>query len=282
MKDDEPPNQPPPRPASTAVLKFGGEVVANVVALRRVLDEVRGLAEQGWRFIVVHGGGPQSNAQAQTLGMEVRKVSGRRVTDAATLEVAKQILAGAVNVDVVTAARAAGVRAVGIAGVSLLTASRRPAEVIDGETVDYGLVGEVEAVDVPLLEALWSEARVPVVAPLGADASGQAYNINADTVASAIAAAVRADHLFLMTSAGGVLRDVDDSRSRIPTLTPTQAAAAIDEGIIAGGMIPKVADALEQLDHGIGVVHILGTGSLQEAALRPGSVGTALVPEDVR
>jgi len=273
MKDDEPPNRNPPR----AVLKFGGEVVADALALRHVLDEVRALCAEGWRFVIVHGGGPQSSAQAQRLGLEVRKVAGRRVTDAPTLEVAKQVLAGAVNVDVVTAARASGVAAVGIAGVSLLGATRRPTETVDGTYVDFGLVGEVAEVDTALLELLWSARHVPVLAPLGADENGQAYNINADTVASAVAAAVGADHLFLMTSAGGVLRDVNDAGSRIPTLSPAQAREAIADGVIAGGMIPKVADALDRLEGGIGVVHILGARSLRAAALEPGRVGTAIL-----
>lgn len=278
MNDDEPPNPNPPR----AVLKFGGEVVADAVALAHVLDEVRALVEDGWSFVIVHGGGPQSNAQAAALGLDVRKVAGRRVTDRATLEVAKQILAGAVNTDVVASARARGVRAVGIAGVSLLTATRRPAEVVDGESVDWGFVGEVREVDTELLEALWAAGRVPVLAPLGTDADGQAYNINADTVASALAASMHADHLFLMTTAGGVLENIDDPASRIPMLTPTEAREAIAAGTIVGGMIPKVADALDQLEHGIGVVHILGATSLRAAANEPGSVGTAIVAEGAR
>lgn len=278
MNDDEPPNPNPPR----AVLKFGGEVVADAAALARVLDEVRALVADGWRFVIVHGGGPQSNTQATALGLDVRKVAGRRVTDRATLEVAKQILAGAVNVDVVTAAKARGVRAVGIAGVSLLTATRRPAEVVDGQSVDWGFVGEVSEIDTELLEALWAVGRVPVLAPLAADSSGQAYNINADTVASALAAAVRADHLFLMTAAGGVLKNIAEPDSRIPTLTPNEARDAIASGVIVGGMIPKVADALDQLEQGIGVVHILGTTSLRAAANEPGSVGTAIASEGVR
>ncbi len=278
MNDDEPPNPNPPR----AVLKFGGEVVADTVALAQVLDEVRALVEDGWSFVIVHGGGPQSNAHAAAMGLEVRKVAGRRVTDSATLEVAKQILAGSVNTDVVSAAKARGVRAVGLAGVSLLTASRRPAEVIDGQPVDWGFVGEVQQIDTGLLEALWGAGCVPVLAPLGADADGQAYNINADTVASAIAAAIGAQHLFLMTAAGGVLRDIDDPASRIPTLTPTEARDAIATGVIVGGMIPKVADALDQLEHGIGVVHILGATSLRAAAEAPGSVGTAISREGAR
>jgi len=278
MNDDEPPNPSPPR----AILKFGGEVVADALALARVLDEVRALVADGWSFVIVHGGGPQSNAHAAALGLEVRKVAGRRVTDRATLEVAKQVLAGSVNVDVVAAARARGVRAVGIAGVSVLTATRRPAEVVDGQEVDWGFVGEVSEVDTELLEVLWAGGRVPVLAPLAADSDGQAYNINADTVASALAAAVRADHLFLMTAAGGVLENIVDPASRIPALTPSEARAAIADGVIVGGMIPKVADALDQLEHGIGVVHILGTGSLRAAASEPGSVGTAITSEGLR
>lgn len=278
MNDDEPPNPSPPR----AVLKFGGEVVADAVALARVLDEVRALVADGWSFVIVHGGGPQSNAQAIALGLAVRKVMGRRVTDRPTLEVAKQILAGTVNTDVAAAARSRGVRAVGIAGVSLITATRRSAEVVDSQSVDWGFVGEVSEVDTELLEALWAAGRVPVLAPLGADVDGQTYNINADTVASAIAAAVRADHLFLMTTAGGVLENIEDPASRIPTLTPAEARDAIARGVIAGGMIPKVADALDQLEHGIGVAHILGTASLRAAARAPGSVGTAIVSEGAR
>ena len=278
MNDDEPPNPNPPR----AVLKFGGEVVADAPALARVLDEVRALVADGWSFVIVHGGGPQSTAQAAALGLEVHKVAGRRVTDRATLEVAKQVLAGAVNVDVVTAAKARGVRAVGIAGVSLLTATRRPAEMVDGRSVDWGFVGEVSEIDTELLETLWAAGRVPVLAPLADDSAAGAYNINADSVASALAAAVRADHLFLMTTAGGVLENITEPDSRIPILTPAEARAAIATGVIAGGMIPKVADALDQLEHGIGVVHILGTSSLRAAANEPGSVGTAIVSEAIR
>ncbi len=273
MNDDEPPTREPPR----AVLKFGGEVVADARALASVLAEVRALQEEGWRFVLVHGGGPQATAQQERLGLQARKVAGRRVTDAATLEVAKQMLAGVVNVDVVCAAAAAGLSALGMAGVSVLEATRRPVETIDGEAVDYGFVGEVRSVQVDVLTALWSAGRVPVVAPLGVDAAGQAYNINADTVAAALAAALRADHLFLMTAAGGVRADVADPQSRIATLTPTQARAAIADGTIAGGMIPKVADALDQLARGIGVVHIVGPDSLRAAAADPGSVGTAIL-----
>ncbi|MEM6295317.1 MAG: acetylglutamate kinase [Myxococcota bacterium] len=273
MNDDEPPTRKPPR----AVLKFGGEVVADARALAVVLAEVHALIDEGWRFVIVHGGGPQASAQQERMGLQTRKVAGRRVTDAATLEVAKQMLAGAVNVDVVCAATAARLPALGLAGVSLIEATRRPVETIDGASVDYGFVGEVRRVDVGVLEALWSVGRVPVVAPLGVDEAGQAYNINADTVAAAIAAAVGAEHLFLMTAAGGVRADVENPNSRIPTLTPAQARSAIDDGTIAGGMIPKVADALDQLAQGIGVVHILGPDSLRAAVAEPGSVGTAIL-----
>ncbi len=278
--DDEP---PPNRNTFSAVLKFGGEVVADRDALLGVLKEVAELVDRGWRFVIVHGGGPQTGAQQAREGLTPRKVAGRRVTDAPTLEVAKQVLAGSVNVDVVAAGVLAELRCVGVCGASILQASRRPPETIDGVAVDYGYVGEVQAVDTAVFEALWSRGRTPVVAPLGMGhhgaARGQVFNINADTVAAAVAAAIEADHLFLMTTAGGVLRDVRDPSSTIATLTAAQARAAIDDGTIVGGMIPKVADALELLDQGIGVVHILGPRSLRAAAQTPGAVGTALVAE---
>lgn len=278
MNDDKPPTTGTPR----AVLKFGGEVVADAAGLHTVLTEVSELVRRGWSIAIVHGGGPQSDAQHERLGIDMRKVAGRRVTTPQTLEVAKQILAGVVNVDVVAAGRAVGLRCVGLCGASLIEATRRPPEVIDGSHIDYGLVGEVARVDTALIETLWEAGRIPVIAPLGLDDQAQAYNINADTVAAGIAASLDAQHLFLMTSAGGVLADVDDPRSRIPTLSPTQARVAIADGTIVGGMIPKVADALDQFDHGMGVVHILGVGSLAQAARDPGSVGTAIFAEGSR
>ncbi len=283
---------PPPGSSSgatarTAVLKFGGEVVASTALLSAVLADVAGLVTEGWRFVLCHGGGPQLNALQRRLGVEVVQVAGRRVTDDATLQVAKCVLAGETNVDVVAAAAGAGLRAVGISGVSagLVTASRRPPIVVSGggpDPVDFGHVGRIERVDA----GLWAGGYTPVLNTLGVDAPPPGggpcpvYNINADTVAAHVAVALGADHLFLMTRVPGVLRDKDDPTTRVPRLDAEAARRAIADGIVVGGMIPKIEEALRQLTLGVGAVHILGAtpGALAAEATAPGSAGTALVP----
>lgn len=277
----------------TAVLKLGGEVVAEAQTLAAILADVRALRDAGWRLLVCHGGGPQAGALQARLGVPTVKVGGRRVTDEPTLQIMKQVLAGEVSVDLTAAAMAAGLPAVGVCGVStgLVTAHRRPPMKVSGggdEPVDFGLVGNVEAIRTGLVEHLWAGGFVPVVNTLGLDPSPDAsghsravYNINADTVASAIAAALRVDHLFLVTAIGGVMRDKDDPDTRIPVLHARAAHEAIADGTIVGGMIPKIEEALRNLDRGIGAVHIIGPGRdvLLAAAREPGSRGTALLPD---
>jgi acetylglutamate kinase len=268
------------------VLKFGGDVVADAAALSTVLREVAGLIEEGWRFVLCHGGGPQANAHAAALGIETVKVAGRRVTDDATLRVVKQILAGELSVDVVAAGLGAGLKAVGISGVSAATvqARKRPPRVMAGagdEEVDYGHVGDIQTIDIALIEHLWAGGYTPVMNTLGVDVESPGrpvFNINADTVSSALAAELGADHLFLMTAIGGVLRDKDDPSTRISALDPDAARAAIADGVIVGGMIPKVHEALRNLERGVGRIHILGTapGVLAAEARDPGSRGTVL------
>jgi acetylglutamate kinase len=265
---------------TTAVLKLGGELLEDRPALDAVLDEIRCALEAGWHIALVHGGGPQAERLSSALGLREHKVHGRRVTDAPTLQVMKQVL-GELNIDLVAAANTRGLRGVGLVGVGSLVHCRRlaPQRLPDGSTIDYGLVGEIERIDTTLLHRMWADGFVPIIAPLGHGADG-VLNINADTVASAIAAAVRADHLFLMTAVAGVLRDRDDPSTRIATLTVAQARDAIADGTIVGGMIPKVADALPYLGAGIGTIHIVGPriGSLVRAAAQPGDFGTALLP----
>jgi acetylglutamate kinase len=269
----------------SAVLKFGGEVVADRAALAGVLRDAAALVAAGWRLLLCHGGGPQANALQERLGLVPHKVAGRRVTDEPTLQVMKFVLAGELSVDVVAAGAAAGLRAVGVSGVSdgLVTARRRPPVVVPTagpDPVDFGLVGDVVEIRGELVQHLWAGGYTPVVNTLGIDpASGQVFNINADTVASAIAAALKVDHLFLMTGVPGVLRDKDDPTTRIPRLTAEEARAAVASKVIVGGMIPKVEEALANLELGIGAVHILGAqpGVLQAEAEAPGSRGTVLV-----
>jgi acetylglutamate kinase len=276
---------------TTAVLKFGGEIVADTARLMSAMGEVAGLTGAGWRFVLCHGGNPQANALTAALGLERKQVGGRRVTDAATLRVMKQVLAGECSVDVVAAAAGVGLRAVGLSGVSagLVTAVRRPPKVVSGggaEPVDFGLVGDVKRIETGLIEHLWRGGYTPVLNSLGiserAPSEGrpcEVYNINADTVSTALAAALGADHLFLMTGVPGVLRDKDDPGTRIPRLTGPEARRAIEAGVIVGGMIPKVEEALENLERGVGAVHIIGAeaGALRAEAESPGSRGTVLV-----
>lgn len=283
------------RTGPTAVLKFGGEVVQDRAKLDHVLEVVADLTDRGWSFVLCHGGGPQVSALTRRLGAEPVMVGGRRVTDLPTLQIAKQVLTGEVNVDVVAAALAAGIEAVGLAGVSARTvhARRRPPKVVSGggpDPIDFGWVGEVIEIRTHLIEHLWAGGFTPVLSTLGVgdidgDVRSPVYNINADTVASAVAKALDADHLFLMTNVPGVLRDRNDPSTRIPKLDAAAARRAIAEGVINGGMIPKVEEALEELRHtpggpGVGAVHILGADgdALRGEAALPGSRGTVLVP----
>ena len=272
-----------------AVLKIGGDLVSDPDALAEVLRDVVVLLAKGWRFAICHGGGPQASDLQGRLGLPTHKVGGRRITDAATLRVMKQVLAGEVNVDLVASALAAGIDAIGISGVSggLVQARRRPPIVVSGggdTAIDFGYVGDVVGIRSGLIEHLWAGGLVPVINTLGVDttifgASAPVFNINADTVSAAIAAALGADHLFALTNVPGVLRDKDRPSTRIPRLTAKEAREAIAEGIIVGGMIPKIEEALYNLSRGIGAIHILGVGKgvLVDEAESPGSRGTVLV-----
>lgn len=281
------------RSHTTAVLKFGGEVVADTPRLVAVLGEVAGLVRSGWRFVLCHGGNPQANALTSAVGLERTQVGGRRVTDAPTLKVMKQVLAGECSVDVVAAAMSAGLNAVGISGVSAgtVTAHKRPPKVMSGcgpDPVDFGFVGDIDRIESGLVRTLWDAGYTPVMNTLGLDPAADpitgvraVYNINADTVSSALAAELRVDHLFLMTGVPGVLADKDDPSTRIPRLTVSEARAAIGDGVVVGGMIPKIEEALKNLSLGVGAIHILGAhaGAIAAEAAEAGSAGTALLPD---
>ena len=165
-----------------------------------------------------------------------------------------------------------------------MRAKRRPPKVYQGggpDPVDLGFVGDVISFNIPLLETLWTAGYLPVIACLGADAEGAVYNINADMVGNQLAAAINAERLFLVTSTPGVLRDVNDPSSRLTQLTRAEARNAIETGVVTGGMIPKLEEAMAVVDQGVGAIHILGklgAGDLVRAIREPGSVGTTLVP----
>jgi acetylglutamate kinase len=263
--------------AATVVVKLGGEVVGGD-KMTELARDIRALVDGGGRVVVTHGGGPQATALSKKLGLEPRMVGGRRVTDAATLDVMKMVIAGQVNVDLCARLRAAGLSPVGLHDI--VRAHKRPPRVVSGggpEPVDFGHVGDVDDFDLPLLERVLDGGWLPVVACLGHGSDGASYNINADIVANQLAGALRADALVLVTGAPGVLRDLNDAGSRIPQLTVAEGKRAIADGVVSGGMIPKLEESFAALSLGARAIYIVA-GDLARAVREPGSVGTVLVP----
>ena len=263
-----------------AVIKLGGDVLEGEALADAAAEIAR--VRAGRRLLVVHGGGPQATALARKLGVESRVVGGRRVTDDPMLEIMKMIVAGKLNIDLVAALRGDGVPAFGVSGASgVIRAHRRPPRIVTGAgdtPIDFGLVGDIDGFDMEILDALDARDALPVIACLGADTSGTVLNINADVVASQLAAAVRAGALVACTAVGGVRRDKDDPATRLPRLTVAEAKAAIADGTVQGGMIPKLEEAFAPLEAGVGAVHIVAPTEIATSLTAPGSVGTLLVP----
>ena len=214
--------------------------------------------------IIIHGGGVQSSSLATRLGHTPRIIDGRRVTGDLDLSIAEWTMRGAINVRLVAQANARKLRAVGLSGVdgSILNVRRREPWVIEDEIVDFGWVGEIVSIDTTLIETVSDAGFIPIIAPLGVDATGQRYNVNADTVAGALAIATQAEELLLVTDTGGVLKDPTDPESILRTCSPTDEAAGIDQGWITGGMLVKLRIARKALASGIPSVWILGANDL--------------------
>ncbi|MEM8884508.1 MAG: acetylglutamate kinase [Planctomycetota bacterium] len=250
---------------STIVVKCGGEIARDPESLGHLARDVSLLHLVGLRVVLVHGGGPQATELSRKLGHEPKIVQGRRVTDDATLEVAKMVFAGQINTDILSALRQEGIHPVGVSGVDgdLIHAVRRPVkEMTDpatGETqsVDFGHVGDITRVNTRLLRKLLDEGYVPVLASLGADDEGQIYNINADTVASRIASDLEAGKLVLLTSAPGLLGDPQDAASLISHLSAQRCEELLASGQVQGGMVPKLQTLVECVRSGVPRAHIL-------------------------
>jgi acetylglutamate kinase len=261
---------------SLVLVKLGGEVVDDRLA--EITAELAALAAAGHRVIVSHGGGPQVTALSTRLGLPTKMIAGRRVTDEATLFSAQLAIAGQVNVTLQNGLCRAGMRAVGLTGV--VTAKKRPPTVLSGaglEPVDLGRVGDPTGFDLPLLRHLLDGGYLPVVACLGRDDDGGVLNINADLVANQLARALEVDALVLVTSAPGVLRDVADPGSRIPSLTVAEGRALIHSGAAKGGMVAKLDESLSAIEAGVRAIYIVQR-DVARAIAAPGSVGTVLVP----
>ena len=239
------------------VVKLGGEVLGESEVLEQVTGQLALLSSLSIRLVVVHGGGPQATALSRRLGVEPTMVAGRRVTDAAALEVAKQVYAGQLNVDLLAALRAHRVQAVGLSGVDadLITAHRRPpVQVVDDS---YGHVGDVDRVDPRILNTLVEARFVPVVASLAGGEDGEVFNVNADTVAESLAVAMRAQKLVFLTGAPGVLRDRNDPSTLVTFADPDDLAGLMASGVLSGGMRPKVEACIRAATGGVERTHII-------------------------
>ena len=228
----------------TLVVKFGGHAMGEADYVSAFAADIALLDQVGARPVVVHGGGPQIGAMLKKLEIESQFVDGLRVTDEATISVVEMVLAGGINKALVAAIARAGGLAVGISGkdgglitARKLMATAKTAGSAIEEAIDLGFVGEPDHVDTRVLDALNAANLIPVVAPVGSDAAGETYNINADTAAGAIAAALGATRMLMLTDVAGVL---DKSGTLITDLTVSQAEALIRDGTVSGGMIPKV------------------------------------------
>lgn len=271
-------------PSGPVVIKLGGEVVQGP-HMSAIAADVAEMRRSGVPIVLVHGGGPQATDLQKKLGQTPKIIGGRRVTDTETLDVMKMTVAGKVNVDLCAALVAAGAKPVGLHGASAcaVLAKRRPPKVVTGggpDPVDFGFVGDVVGVNGELIALLGGAGYVPVLACLGADASGGVYNINADAVANQVAIRLDARALVLVTDVPGVLRDVADPSSRIGKMTIAEGKRAIDEGIVTKGMIPKLEESFAAISEGVRAVHVVGRlerGDLARAVIDPGSVGTVLV-----
>jgi len=242
------------------VLKVGGEVFAELAGTRALMEQVGILHQVGIRVVLVHGGGPQSTKLAAALGLDATFVDGRRVTDGASLDVATMVLNGQINTRVLASCRDLGIPAVGISGVDagLIRAFRRPpVQRKSGGAVDYGFVGDIESVDADVLRKQLDNALMPVVSPLSCDSNGNLLNINADTVAAAIAAELKAEKLILATGAPGILDDVADPHSLISYMDRAGLKKLSESGKLADGMLPKAAAIDAALGNGVKRVHVI-------------------------
>jgi acetylglutamate kinase len=251
----------------TVVVKFGGNAMEDQELKERFASDIVLMRYVGMNPVIVHGGGPQITHYMERLSMEVRFVDGHRVTDAAAMEVAKMVLVGKVNKEIVSLINGHGTLAVGLSGEdgNLLIATKRSHSGEEGE-VDLGFVGDVKAVNPGLLQNLIRDEFIPVVASIGVDETRQSYNINADLVAGALAKALNADKLVYLTDVDGIYRDVEDPTSLISEITDEEAARMIQEGELTSGMIPKVQSCIEAVKSGVRRGHIIN-GTMEHALL---------------
>jgi acetylglutamate kinase len=242
------------------VIKAGGEIFADPAQTSALMAQVGILHQVGIRVVLIHGGGPQSTKLATALGLDTTFIDGRRVTDGASLDVATMVLNGQINTRVLAVCRDLQIPAVGISGIDagLIRAHRRPPVERNGDaTIDYGFVGDIDSVEADILVKQLDNGLMPVVSPLSCDESGTILNINADTVAAAIAAELGAEKMILLTGAAGVLENINDPQSLISYIDRAALDKLRDDGKLADGMLPKAAAIDAALANGVSRVHVI-------------------------
>jgi len=242
------------------VIKAGGEVFADPELATALVEQVGILHQVGIRTVLIHGGGPQATKLAAELGLDTQFVEGRRVTDSDSLNVATMILNGQINTRILACCRDLQIPAVGISGVDagLIRAHKRPPVEREGEDdIDYGFVGDIDSVDADILRKQLDNGLMPVVSPLSCDESGTLLNINADTVAAAIAAELDAEKLILVTGATGILEDINDPGSLISYIDRKHLDQLKKDGVLADGMLPKAAAIDAAIKNGVQRVHVI-------------------------
>jgi acetylglutamate kinase len=262
----------------TVVVKYGGAAMKDSQLKDQVIRDIIFMACVGIRPIIVHGGGPEINTWLDKIGIEAQFKDGLRVTDAATMEVVEMVLVGKVNKEIVSYINQAGGSAIGMCGKDANLITARP----EGRT-DIGFVGEVSNINVKVLELLVKGGHIPVISSVAADDRGQSYNINADTVAGEVAAALGAEKLILLTDTPGLMRDFHDPSSLIHQLDIAQSRELVKEGIVSGGMIPKLSCCIRSLAQGVKSAHIIDgrvPHSLLLEVFTDAGIGTMIVSSE--
>ena len=264
----------------TVVIKYGGHAMNNDIMKEKVISDIVLMKFVGINPVIVHGGGPAINYWIGKSGKESRFINGLRVTDKDTMEVAQMVLVGQINQEIVALIQKLGGKAMGISGVDGGTIIARKKEMlVDGQPADLGYVGEVAEINTELINQAIDHGFIPVISPIGCDANGQVYNINADYAAGSIAASLHADKLFMLTDINGVQ---DDNETVISVLNFAKAEEYKNKGIIRGGMIPKVDCCMDAIRGGVNSVHIVN-GCMDHSMLlelfTDEGIGTMVVKE---
>ena len=239
---------------ATIVIKYGGSAMVDPNVRFTLLRDVVLMKYIGINPIIVHGGGPEINQMIDKLNMETRKVEGYRVTDCATMEIVEMVLSGSTNKSIVRDLNLSGGNAVGISGKD---GNLLKVEKFMPNGHDIGFVGKVRKINHKIVSDICAGGYLPVIAPIGTDEEGESYNLNADTAAAAIAGALQADKFVMLTDVPGVMKDMNDLESLVSTLTITEARELMREGIISGGMIPKLEACFDAIDRGVSGCHIV-------------------------